>query len=89
MGNDAGLLHLAESQGMPVVGIFGPNIYSKWGSINPASSAAEIELECRPCIKSYLGQVPSICMRGDVKCIEDISTKNVSILISKKLSLIT
>lgn len=86
VGNDAGLLHLAESQGMPVIGIFGPNIYSKWGSINPASSAAEIELECRPCIKSYLGQVPRCCKRVDVKCLADISTESVSMLISNKLS---
>lgn len=86
VGNDAGLLHLAESQGMPVVGIFGPNIYSKWGSINPASSAAESKLECRPCIKSYLGQVPNLCLRGDVKCLADISTENMAFLISKKLS---
>lgn len=86
VGNDAGLLHLAESQGMPVIGIFGPNIYSKWGSINPASSAAEIELECRPCIKSYLGQVPHRCKRVDVKCLADISTDSVAMLISNKLS---
>lgn len=86
VGNDAGLLHLAESQGMPVIGIFGPNIYSKWGSINPASSSAEIELECRPCIKSYLGQVPNCCKRVDVKCLADISTESVARLISIKLS---
>lgn len=86
VGNDAGLLHLAESQGMPVIGIFGPNIYSKWGSINPASSAAEIELECRPCIKSYLGEVPHSCKRLDVKCLADISTEGVAMLITQKLS---
>lgn len=89
IGNDAGLLHLAESQGMPIVGIFGPNIYSKWGSVNPASFAAESELGCRPCIKSYLGQVPRICMRGDVKCLADVSTESVAALIRKNLSATT
>lgn len=86
VGNDAGLLHLAESQGMPVIGVFGPNIYSKWGSINPESSAAETDLECRPCIRSYLGQVPQRCMRGDIKCLTDVTTESVAILIREKLS---
>ncbi|WP_108507843.1 glycosyltransferase family 9 protein [Polynucleobacter acidiphobus] len=86
VGNDGGLLHLAESQGMPVIGIFGPAFYSKWGSINPNSSVAEIELECRPCLKNYLGQVPNRCGRGDIKCLADISTETVGFLIQKKLS---
>lgn len=86
VGNDAGLLHLAESQRMPIVGIFGPNIYSKWGSVNSTSSGVEVNLNCRPCIKSYLGQVPRVCGREDVKCLSDISVDMVANVILDKLS---
>lgn len=68
LGNDGGLLHLAESQNIPIVGIFGPALYKKWGSLNPLSVPIEKQLSCRPCLKGYLGLVPSKCHRGDVEC---------------------
>lgn len=85
LGNDAGLLHVAESQGLPIVGIFGPNISSKWGSINPLSVGLESDTKCRPCIKNYLGQIPASCYRGDVKCIDEISVHHVVAAVSKAL----
>lgn len=72
VGNDGGLLHIAESQDVPVVGIFGPALYAKWGSINPASVAVETDMPCRPCLRNYLGEVPSTCWRGDVACLTGI-----------------
>lgn len=77
VGNDGGLLHLAESQGVPVIGIFGPALYRKWGSINPDSIGIEAELECRPCLRNYEGKVPAACARGDRRCLELISPKQV------------
>ena len=76
VGNDAGLLHLAESQNLPVIGIFGPNIYSKWGSLNPLSICVDKVLDCRPCIQGSLGLIPTSCSRGDVACL-DISVSKV------------
>ncbi len=33
VGNDGGLLHVAESQAVATVGIFGPALYRKWGGV--------------------------------------------------------
>lgn len=77
VGNDGGLLHVAESQGVPVVGIFGPALFAKWGSTNPRSIPIETELSCRPCLKNYLGEVPSTCARGDVACLTRIQPATV------------
>ncbi|WP_434630386.1 glycosyltransferase family 9 protein [Chromobacterium sp. CV08] len=77
VGNDGGLLHVAESQSVPVVGIFGPALYRKWGSANPKSIAVETSLPCRPCLKNYLGVVPSRCQFETVKCLDAIAAQSI------------
>ena len=80
VGNDAGLLHIAEAAGVLIIGIFGPNIYSKWGSLNPHSTGIEIPLEdlnCRPCIVTAKGQIPNQCHRGDLACLTRIKPNDV------------
>ncbi|AXK39035.1 glycosyltransferase family 9 protein [Crenobacter cavernae] len=77
VGNDGGLLHLAESQGVPMVGIFGPALYAKWGSINPESIGIETEMGCRPCLRNYEGHVPSQCARGDRACLQMLKPEQV------------
>ncbi|QWE10889.1 glycosyltransferase family 9 protein [Polynucleobacter sp. es-EL-1] len=78
VGNDGGLFHLADSQGARTLGIFGPSLYSKWGSINPRSRHIEISsLECRPCLRGHLGQVATVCARNDVACINQITVSQV------------
>lgn len=84
VGNDAGLLHIAEAAGVPIVGLFGPNIYSKWGSLNPQSIGIEIpikSLNCRPCIINSMGQIPKQCWRGDHACLQRISPHKVLLAI--------
>jgi ADP-heptose:LPS heptosyltransferase len=77
VGNDGGLLHIAESQGVPIVGIFGPALSEKWGSINPDSIAIEHNLECRPCLRNYQGIVPSACRYGTVECLRRVQPDEV------------
>jgi ADP-heptose:LPS heptosyltransferase len=80
IGNDSGLLHIAEAAGTPIIGIFGPNIHSKWGSLNKLSKGIEIpikNLNCRPCIVSAKGEIPSKCQRGDTACLTRISPNKV------------
>jgi ADP-heptose:LPS heptosyltransferase len=85
VGNDGGVLHLAESQGVPIVGIFGPALYSKWGSINPESVPIEAEIDCRPCLRNFEGVVPSSCHRGDVECLGMIDQEVVANAIFEKI----
>lgn len=80
IGNDAGLIHVAEAANIPIIGLFGPNIGSKWGSLNPDSITIEIpigRLSCRPCIRAGEGKVPQKCSRGDLACLNYISVERV------------
>lgn len=85
VGNDAGLLHLAESQKLPIIGIYGPNISAKWGSINLKSTSFEVNLECRPCIKNSEGIIPQSCARQDVLCLDLIKPDLICKAIISKL----
>lgn len=78
VGNDGGLLHVAESQAVATVGIFGPALYRKWGSLQVRSIGVEKDLPCRPCLKNYLGTVPSTCCLGTTACLTAISTEDVA-----------
>ncbi|OHX13824.1 hypothetical protein BI347_10100 [Chromobacterium sphagni] len=77
LGNDGGLLHVAESQSTPMLAIFGPSLFRKWGSINPESRGIETDLPCRPCLKNYLGIVPTRCQFSTVKCLDAIEVATI------------
>ncbi|MEN9723288.1 MAG: hypothetical protein RJB38_1274 [Pseudomonadota bacterium] len=52
VSNDTGLVHLAESIGVPVVGLFGPTDPELgFGPWRPESRSVSAELWCRPCSK--------------------------------------
>ena len=87
IGNDGGFLHIAEAAGIPTIGIFGPSRFSKWGSINPDSVGIEIEtdLDCRPCLLNFLGQVPERCWKGTTQCLVDIRPNTVIDIIDAEL----
>jgi ADP-heptose:LPS heptosyltransferase len=77
IGNDAGMLHIAEAANIKTIGIFGPNIPEKWGSINKLSKSVEVELDCRPCIIVRNGEIPSTCKFGTIKCLQEISVDSI------------
>lgn len=84
LGNDAGLYHIADLQGVRMFGIFGPNLSVRWGSLNPTAHSFEVGIECSPCINTHLGSIPSKCWRNDVKCLTLISPKEVCGVIKEK-----
>lgn len=77
VGNDGGLLHVADIMGVPIIGIFGPSLPSKWGSINKKSCHLEGLTSCRPCIRHDLGIVPKKCKYGLPFCLEEIESNDV------------
>ncbi len=74
VGNDSGLLHLAEAVGTPVVGLYGPTVRA-WGyfPLDPRSVAVEVDLPCRPCSK--MGENP--CRLADRICLTRIDVATV------------
>jgi ADP-heptose:LPS heptosyltransferase len=77
VGSDGGLFHLADLLGTPSISIFGPSSEKKWGSLNPKSTSISLSLECRPCIRGYLGEVPQKCWKGSQECLKSISEGQV------------
>jgi ADP-heptose:LPS heptosyltransferase len=62
VGVDSGVMHLASSFDIPVVGIFGPTDPSYVGPQNRRSKVVREEMECSPC---YLrGCEERLCMKN-------------------------
>jgi heptosyltransferase-2 len=69
VGNDSGLMHLAEAVGVPVVALFGPTV-REFGYYPALARSRTIErrLPCRPCSRN--GATP--CPRGSGECLAAI-----------------
>lgn len=74
VGNDSGLMHLAEAVGVPVVTLFGPTVRELgYAPSLPESITIERRLACRPCSRN--GATP--CPKGSYECLEAIRPEDV------------
>jgi heptosyltransferase II len=74
VGNDSGLMHLAEAVGVPVVALFGPTVHEfGYAPSLPSSRTIERRLACRPCSRN--GATP--CPKGSYECLERIDSEVV------------
>ena len=75
IGNDSGLMHLAEAVGVPVVAVFGPTVdaFGYFPSL-PASRVVERRLACRPCSRN--GATP--CPKRTGECLTRIPVDAVA-----------
>lgn len=74
ISNDTGLMHLAQSQNVPVVAIFGPTTEELgYFPIPNRSVVVQANVGCRPCTHNGLDK----CPKGHFKCMDDISTDTV------------
>jgi heptosyltransferase-2 len=75
VGNDSGLMHLAEAVGVPVVALFGPTVeaFGYYPSL-AKSRTIERRLACRPCSRN--GSTP--CPKGTVECLTAIGPEPVA-----------
>lgn len=75
VGNDSGLMHLAEAVGVPVVALFGPTVREfGYAPSLDASTVVERRLACRPCSRN--GAAP--CPKRTYECLERIRPEDVS-----------
>jgi lipopolysaccharide heptosyltransferase II len=74
IANDSGLLHLAQSQKRPVVGIYGPTTRELgYFPVEQDSTVIETHLSCRPCTHNGLDS----CPKKHFRCLNDIPTASV------------
>jgi lipopolysaccharide heptosyltransferase II len=74
IANDSGLLHLAQSQKIPVVGIYGPTTRELgYFPVPENSTVIETEVSCRPCTHNGLDH----CPKGHFRCMNDIPSERV------------
>lgn len=80
--NDGGMLHIAVSQDVPTVSIFGPTDEKVYGPYPVSKKHAVIKSDsgCRPCYKRF--KLPDCDTK---KCVEDISTEAVFNIVTKNL----
>jgi len=75
IANDSGLLHLAQSQKKPVVGIYGPTTRELgYFPVNMQSAVIETTVTCRPCTHNGL----NYCPKKHFKCMLDIPANSVT-----------
>jgi heptosyltransferase-2 len=69
VGNDSGLMHLAEAVGVPVVALFGPTVeaFGYYPSLE-ASKVMERDIPCRPCSRNGSRN----CPKGTQECLTGI-----------------
>lgn len=78
VGNDSGLMHLAEAVGVPAVGLFGPTVREfGYAPALAASKTVERALPCRPCSRN--GAAP--CLRGTNECLAAIEPADVTTIV--------
>jgi heptosyltransferase-2 len=80
--SEGGPLHIASSQGVSTVSIFGPvdeKVYGPYPS-NENNIVIASDIECRPCYKRF-----KLSECETKKCLEDISVNTVYSAITKKL----
>jgi heptosyltransferase I len=51
VGPDSGPVHIADSLGVPTIGLYGPTSHVSWGLLSPKSRAMYEGAECAPCYK--------------------------------------
>lgn len=83
VGNDSGPMHIAASQKVPTVGLFGPNLprrFGPFGRMHRAIYKGEI-CSFSPCINVHLGQVPDCLFpkksEDYQKCMKNITVQDV------------
>ncbi|MDD5771928.1 MAG: glycosyltransferase family 9 protein [bacterium] len=82
IGNDTGLMHIADAAGIPLITFFGPTVKEfGFAPVGKNSVVLSRDLKCRPC--SLHGS--NSCPKGTLECLKAIKPEDVTDIIIKKL----
>lgn len=68
--NDSGPMHLARAVGTPVLALFGPTDYIRYGPSGDLNRVVRLELPCAPCKSAH-------CRIEKRKCLDDLGVEEV------------
>ncbi len=83
IGNDSGPMHIAAAQGIPTIGLFGPNLPVRFGPLGKGNVSVYKKGVCEfsPCINVHKGEVPDCLYAKNSpdyqKCMKAISVEDV------------
>ncbi len=72
VGNDSGLVHVAQAVGARAVAVFGPTSVRRWGPRAP-SEAVSLQLTCAPCTNHG----SAVCPLGHHDCLQTLEVERV------------
>jgi heptosyltransferase-2 len=78
VGTYSSLIHLAAAEGLPVIAIFGPEDYRRFGPWGAGQEVIRLDLSC--------GHCGNACIYDSPNCLEGIEVDQVKRIISTKLS---
>ncbi len=81
--NDGGPMHIATTTESPVIALFGPSPYRRFGPLGKNNTVISLDMPCSPCPQFVKGKKPRCT---DNKCMKEISVEVVFREIKKKLS---
>jgi ADP-heptose:LPS heptosyltransferase len=73
VGNDSGVMHLANALGIPLIAIFGPTNPRTRGPLRQTSRALGLVKDCAPCECKN----PAVFLSGQCRCIGEIPLEEV------------
>lgn len=79
IGGDSGVLHLAGALGTRSLGLYGPNLSSKFGPPGKSVTFLELDLDCRPCTNT-------VGCEYNIRCMNDIEFTDVKASIDSALN---
>ena len=83
LSNDSGLMHMAVSQNVPTIGLFGPTIYWRTSPYGRSNITLKSNLSCMPCYNPYKFNLVEQNCPKNLLCIKSISLKSVQAAIKE------
>lgn len=77
ISNDTGPMHVAAAQGVPTIGLFGPNTPVRFAPLGKGNIALYEKTWCSPCINVHKGSFPECFNVEKGLCMKQISVESV------------
>ncbi len=77
ISNDTGPMHIAASQGVKTIGLFGPNLPLRYGPFGKGNKALYHKVWCSPCVNTHEGSFPECFNKEFQKCLKLITVDEV------------